>query len=59
MFGYKFIFERVWSGNVLLPKCSMIMREMNGKWYNSGYTNKHGKFTYRLKPRLIKLQHQN
>jgi len=50
----KIIFEKIWSDNILLPKASIIKSKLGDKYYPSLPDNSNGKFTYRLKPKLIK-----
>ncbi len=55
MVGYRFIIAKVWSNNILLPKASIIKSKLGAfLYYPSLPTNKFEKFTYRLKPMLIK-----
>jgi hypothetical protein len=56
MFGYKFIIEVVWSGNILLLPASIVMEKYSkeGSYYHKIQTNKNKKYMYRLKPRFIK-----
>lgn len=51
---YKLIIEKVWSDNILLPKASIIQSKSDNKYYPCLPTNKFNKFTYRLRPNIIK-----
>jgi hypothetical protein len=50
MFGYKLIFQKVWSNNIFLIPCSKIR---DGKNYLLS-TNEYKHWKYRLLPKIIK-----
>ena len=56
-FGYKLVFVKIWSGNIWLPKASIIVAHYGtDKLYPCLCTNRFKNFTYRLKPKIIKLK---